>query len=232
MKLKTYEYGDGDKTALLIHGIMSSAASWVRVVPRLVDLGYRVITVDQRGHGANPHQDSYRPEELAEDMLDTLPTGAAVAIGHSLGGLVLGLTVAELRPKRAVYSDPAWPLSTNPALGEIRQFAAATKGVTREQIAEMNPRWAPEDLDTEIESFAAWDVRVVDGLIENVRDFTPPEAVVPSLVQLADPSMLITPDMFDGLRARGFEVRSVPGTGHCIHRDDLDGFFATLDGWI
>jgi hypothetical protein len=27
-------------------------------------------------------------------------------------------------------------------------------------------------------------------------------------------------------------VVHVPDTGHCIHRDDLDGFLASLDGWL
>ncbi|MFE1884119.1 hypothetical protein ACFW7O_31440, partial [Streptomyces diastatochromogenes] len=60
----------------------------------------------------------------------------------------------------------------------------------------------------------------------------PPQPVVPSLVQLADPSLTVTPSTAGLLRRRGFEVTAVPGTGHCIHRDDLEGFMASLKGWV
>ena len=36
----------------------------------------------------------------------------------------------------------------------------------------------------------------------------------------------------DELKGRGFEVRVVVGAGHSIHRDDLAGFFGSLDGWV
>jgi hypothetical protein len=34
------------------------------------------------------------------------------------------------------------------------------------------------------------------------------------------------------LRADGFDVRVVPGTGHVVHNDDVTGFLAALDGWL
>lgn len=56
--------------------------------------------------------------------------------------------------------------------------------------------------------------------------------MVPSLVQLADPSFLISPERSLLLTERGFEVRSVAGAGHTIHRDDFEGFMSSLEGWI
>jgi pimeloyl-ACP methyl ester carboxylesterase len=55
---------------------------------------------------------------------------------------------------------------------------------------------------------------------------------VPSLVVLADRSRLVGPELADRLRADGFEVRVVAGSGHVINRDDHDGFMRALDGWI
>jgi hypothetical protein len=34
------------------------------------------------------------------------------------------------------------------------------------------------------------------------------------------------------LRERGFEIRTVPGAGRSIHRDDFDGFMTAPEGWI
>src|SRR5215470_4704311 len=56
--------------------------------------------------------------------------------------------------------------------------------------------------------------------------------VVPSLVQLADPSDLVPPDQAERLVEAGFEVRVVAGAGHSIHRDDYEGFVAGLDAWL
>lgn len=55
---------------------------------------------------------------------------------------------------------------------------------------------------------------------------------MPSLVQAADPSFLISEDLKEDLAGRGFEVRTVKGAGHTVHRDDFDGFMASLDGWV
>ncbi|MEU7555589.1 hypothetical protein AB0B01_25175 [Streptomyces sp. NPDC044571] len=63
-------------------------------------------------------------------------------------------------------------------------------------------------------------------------DLLPAEPVVPSLVQPADPSFLISTERAAILKGRGFEVRSVAAAGHTIHRDDFDGFTSSPQGWI
>ncbi|HUC22805.1 MAG TPA: hypothetical protein VMA73_08875 [Streptosporangiaceae bacterium] len=55
---------------------------------------------------------------------------------------------------------------------------------------------------------------------------------MPSLVQAAGDGLLVPEDFAAELRGRGFGVRTVAGTGHCVHRDDLNGFLSSLDGWI
>lgn len=118
MRLHTTTWGSGDRTALLVHGLMADHRTWRRVGPALADRGYRVIAVDLRGHGASdraPGPEAYRPDDHADDLVETLPAGAELAIGHSLGGLVLARAVERLAPARAVYSDPAWHLAAGPA---------------------------------------------------------------------------------------------------------------------
>lgn len=226
MKLKTFQAGTGGRTALLIHGVMSSHGTWGRVAPLLVAKGYRVIMPDLRGHGESPHADSYTPEEYAADLVESVPTGLDVAIGHSLGGLSLSLAVEDLRPGKAIYSDPAWKVDLGP---EALEFAKATKVATREQIQAIAPRWIDEDIDAELVGYAQWDVHAIESL-SGTR--IPDKPIVPSLVVAADPSTLISPELAETLRDRGFEVRFVPNTGHVIHRDDLEAFMTALEGWI
>ncbi|MFJ1569370.1 alpha/beta fold hydrolase [Streptomyces erythrochromogenes] len=231
MQLHTQTWGEGDRFALLIHGIMADHRTWRRVGPALADLGYHVIAVDLRGHGASGRGE-YSPRHYADDVVDTLPAGAELAIGHSLGGLTLSLAVDRLKPRRAVFSDPAWHLAA-PVEGFGPELLAQFKTATKEEIRAMNPRWEEVDVDIELETLALWDERTALSLAPLLgADLMPAAPVVPSLVQLADPSTLITPDRARTLKSRGFEVRSVAGAGHTIHRDDFEGFMASLEGWV
>ncbi|MFJ3174768.1 alpha/beta fold hydrolase [Streptomyces roseus] len=231
MQLHTHTWGEGDRVALLIHGMMADHRTWRQVGPALAARGYRVIAVDLRGHGASG-RGAYDPALFAEDVVETLPAGADLALGHSLGGLALSLAVDRLRPERAVFSDPAWHLA-GPAEGMDPELFARFKSAPRERIRAMNPRWEEADVDVELETLAVWDEATALGLGRLVgTDLLPAAPVVPSLVQLADPSFLISPERASLLEERGFEVRSVAGAGHTIHRDDFDGFMASLEGWI
>ncbi|MFJ8311490.1 MULTISPECIES: alpha/beta fold hydrolase [unclassified Streptomyces] len=231
MQLTTRTWGAGDRVALLIHGIMSDHRTWRKVGPALAERGYRVIAIDLRGHGASGRGE-YSAGLFADDLVETLPADAELAIGHSLGGLSLALAAERLRPQRAVYSDPAWHLNSpqNQASPEI---FALFKSATREMVAALNPRWEAEDVDIELATLKVWDENTALGLTAMFgTDLVPERAVVPSLVQFADASFLYDAAEAARLEARGFEVRTVEGAGHTIHRDDFEGFMASLDGWI
>ncbi|MFI9049815.1 alpha/beta fold hydrolase [Streptomyces sp. NPDC053427] len=231
MQLHTQEWGTGDRTAALVHGMMSDHRTWRRVGPALADLGYRVIAVDLRGHGRSPRGD-YGAELFAEDLVDTLPAGAELAIGHSLGGLALSLAAERLRPQRAVYSDPAWSLGGTGQVVDPAVFLTF-KRATRESVRSFNPRWDDADVDLELDTVAAWDSGTALALSgAHLIDRTPERPVVPSLVQIAGNGFLFTEEAAKELRTRGFEVRTVPGAGHTIHRDDFEGFMAGLAGWL
>lgn len=155
MQLNTRTWGSGDKTAVLVHGIMSDSRTWRRVGPALAERGYRVVAVDLRGHGASPRGE-YSPALFARDLVDTLTERADVAIGHSLGGLALSLAVDRLRPCRAVYCDPVWATSAPDRRVNAAAFVEG-KNATREHIARLNPRWDEADIDVELATLADWD---------------------------------------------------------------------------
>ncbi|GGK01562.1 hypothetical protein GCM10011583_36420 [Streptomyces camponoticapitis] len=88
-------------------------------------------------------------------------------------------------------------------------------------------------MDIELASLAVWDERTAYGIAPAFgADLRPARPVVPSLVTIADPSPMVSPEDAVELRSRGFEVRTVEGAGHTAHRDDLDAFMAALKGWI
>lgn len=193
---------------------------------------YRVLAPDLRGHGRSGRGE-YSSEAWAGDLVETLQPGADLALGHSLGGMALLLAVDRLRPKRAVYEDPAWFLGDRERQERTAQGFAAQRAWSREQVAAANPRWPGYDLDAKVAAMERWDPETVRWIVSRDQDLTPTTPPsVPSLVMLADPSELVPPDRARRLRELGWEVRTVPGAGHSIHRDDLEGFFSALDGWI
>lgn len=233
MQLTTHTWGAaGSRVALLIHGMMADHRTWRRVGPVLAGQGYQVRAVDLPGHGLSPREAGpdgsrrYRVEAMAAAVAAACPGGADLAIGHSLGAMVLERAVHDggLTVGRAVYSDPAWR-------GEPHDLAPARayKHATREEIRAANPRWEDAAVDDEVACLRLWDPDTLSVLVPPPG--LPASAPVPSLVLLADPSERVPPPRQEQLRAGGFALRTVRGAGHSIHRDDFPGFMAALSGW-
>ncbi|AEY87305.1 putative hydrolase [Streptomyces hygroscopicus subsp. jinggangensis 5008] len=209
---------------------MSDHRTWHRVAPVLAGKGYRVIGVDLRGHGASGRGE-YSPETWADDLVETLLERPELVIGHSLGAMALADAVERLAPARAVYCDPAWDIRRK--LVEASAYFTVFKSANRAMVKSLNPRWDEADVDVELATLADWDpasARVLPGIYAVSR--TPARPVVPSLVVLAGAGELVRPGLDEELVRRGFEVRTVEGAGHCVYRDDFDGFMGALDGWV
>jgi pimeloyl-ACP methyl ester carboxylesterase len=233
MQLFTREWGEGDRVAVLIHGIFSSSGNWQSLGPVLADRGYRAIAVDLPGHGRSPRAPHYSIDLYADSVLESVPGHPELAIGHSLGGLTLAAAADRLRPARAVYVDPAF---TAPALPWWQRmlaapFARRLLSSDAAAIAKSNPRWSQADVDAEADDFTRFDRKAL-SFLRGDEMTAPTEMVVPSLLVLADGSRLVGTELADRLRTIGFEVRVVPGAGHTVNRDDFDGFLKALDGWI
>ncbi|MER6527394.1 alpha/beta hydrolase [Streptomyces sp. NPDC001508] len=226
----TRSWGSGPRTALLIHGIMSSSETWQEIGPRLASLGYRVTALDLGGHGLS-HRGPYSLDGWADDVMSVVTAPPNLVIGHSLGGAVLGHVVDQLRPARAVYSDPAW--RGTPGGPSARELFTPFKQSTAEQIRARDPQWSEADVQADLRGFAQWDLDTLDAVDSlHAVDRMPARATVPSLVQLGGDSFIRTDDLVTDAREKGFTVREVPGTGHNIHRDDPDAFMDSLGGWL
>ena len=85
--LNVREAGQGTPI-ILLHGITANAAVWDPVLALLQD-SFRVVSVDQRGHGhsdkpaAGYGGDAYAQDVL--DLIDALGGAPAIVVGHSLG---------------------------------------------------------------------------------------------------------------------------------------------------
>jgi pimeloyl-ACP methyl ester carboxylesterase len=78
------------RPVVLLAGFRAAAATWLFQVPELASAGYRVISVDIRGHGTAEHPDfghsMQRRGEDVHDVLEALDLHGAVLVGQSMGG--------------------------------------------------------------------------------------------------------------------------------------------------
>lgn len=88
--LRGLDCGDGP-TIMLVHCWTGTIGFWAPVARRLVDAGFRVVAVHQRGHGDSDRGEApYRPETLGDDVravIESLDLRDVVLAGHSMGGL-------------------------------------------------------------------------------------------------------------------------------------------------
>lgn len=236
MQLAVHASGKGPRTAILVHGIMSDHRAWHRVSAELEAKGFRVLAVDLAGHGASPRTRRYTPRGWAEDVVETvtplLDGPPDLLMGHSLGGLVASIAADRLAPRTAVYVDPAFafPRGIRGALFKIG-FALAPRP-RRSALVRWNPRWSPEDVEIELATLRDWDKRTILGFADS-RPIVPPlRLVAPSLVVLAEKSLLITDTAAAGLRRLGMTVETIVGAGHTVFRDDHARFMRVVEEWL
>ncbi|MGO2519175.1 MAG: alpha/beta fold hydrolase [Microbacterium sp.] len=108
-RIATYTWGEfDDPVVVIVHGFASNARdNWVLTgwIRKLTLAGYRVLAIDQRGHGVSdkPHEpESYAIRTLAADVetvMDQYLVEDAFYIGYSLGARV-GWEVVRDLPQR------------------------------------------------------------------------------------------------------------------------------------
>jgi pimeloyl-ACP methyl ester carboxylesterase len=100
------EYGEGERTLVLVHGLLMNRRMYDQLGPEMASRGYRVITVDLLGHGSSDKPVDMRAYSMATfadqlaALIDHLGLDRPVIGGTSLGANV-ALEFAARRPERA-----------------------------------------------------------------------------------------------------------------------------------
>lgn len=113
VSLNFRSYGHGEKTLVILHGVLGASQNWQRVAKALSDQ-YRVLAVDQRNHGDSPHTPAHTVEAMREDLkyfFEQRQLPRACVLGHSMGGMAAmefafhypeflhGLIVEDIAPR-------------------------------------------------------------------------------------------------------------------------------------
>ncbi|MFD4606949.1 alpha/beta fold hydrolase [Streptomyces sp. NPDC058440] len=100
----TYAWGSGERPVLLVHGWESRASRYVKLITRLVELGYSPVSFDAPGHGESEGDSTTLVEYRAIiARLHAAHGDFAAVVSHSFGVLAIVLSLPEgLRADRIV----------------------------------------------------------------------------------------------------------------------------------
>lgn len=96
MNLFYRKVGEG-KPLIILHGLFGSSDNWLTHA-RVLGEKHTVYLVDQRNHGASPHDDEFTYEMMVQDLLQFIKQHDLIRpdiLGHSMGGKVAMLFAAK-----------------------------------------------------------------------------------------------------------------------------------------
>jgi pimeloyl-ACP methyl ester carboxylesterase len=243
-------------SALLLHGITSSAQSWVRVGPALANR-YRVYALDMRGHGDSikPSKGAYSLRQTADDaaaFIDILGLERPLLMGHSWGGataMVLASGSESQKPVPAfshvILEDPAYNFGLSGSEERAIFYAKDIGRPTDELRAEItadNPGWTEADIDGKIEALHKVTREAVISVFSEAGeegDLLPQLAHIaaPTLLMRADTSLGTTMDEAAWERAKRYlptnsRAVQINGASHNIHRSKFDDFVQALNNFL
>ena len=175
--LKAYEWGNGDKTILLVHGWESRGTAMRTFVPALLERGFRVVAFDGPGHGNSEGKRTNLPHfaGAVKAMINRLGNVHGI-ITHSFGGAssvyALSWMESDLAVEKLVMV--AVPASMQRIFRSTVQTLKLPPSVARRFKAKME-ELAGRKLE-EIDSPRTWErLRVRKGMVVHDRE----DAVVP-----------------------------------------------------
>ena len=117
------EAGARGEPVILLHGFPETSYMWTRLMPQLVEAGYRCLAPDQRGYsaGARPEEvDAYRYEDISDDVValaDAWGVDRFHLVGHDWGSLCGWAVVNRYRDRIASWTAMSVPHAKAFAIG-------------------------------------------------------------------------------------------------------------------
>ncbi|WP_030751060.1 alpha/beta fold hydrolase [Streptomyces sp. NRRL S-31] len=250
VRLVCRDWGGPGPAVVLLHGLAGHAGEWDGLARRLAGR-FRVVAVDQRGHGAGERRpdDVSRAAHVADvvTVAGRLGLDRPVLVGQSLGGhtamltaaahpgLVRALVLVEAAPGDPDPTAPgtvgawldSWPVPFPSRRAAVSFFGGGPVGEGWAAGLERHEDgWRPR-FDRDV---------MVASLAENARRSSRPEwrrVGCPTLAVFAQSSLIPERDVdaMLGQRPRTLSA-SVPGTGHDLHLERPEVLHGLLEGFL
>jgi N-formylmaleamate deformylase len=252
LRHRVLRYGEpGGRDLLVLPGITSPAATTDFFAVHLAELGYRVTVPDIRGRGYSDRapDGQYRLADYAADvagLVEELELATPVVLGHSMGARIAAAYAVLHTPGKHGLSILVDPPVSGPGRGPYptpwesfaEQLGEARRGTDPDEVRRFYPKWPLRELELRAEVLASCDETAVfesyRGLEE--EDFfdywarlTPPAV----MVRGGDSPVVPLAAVADLRRGRpDIEIVTVPGAGHMVPWDNLDGFLDAVRPYL
>ncbi|MEU4729251.1 alpha/beta hydrolase [Streptomyces sp. NPDC023588] len=239
-KLAYTDFGGPGAPLLALHGHFGEGAAFADLA-REVGPAWRVIALDQRGHGDSDRAGEYTREGYVADaaaVLEHLGLGPAVVLGHSLGG-VNAYQLAARRPDlvRAVVVEDIGAVVEDD-LSFARQWPR--RAATRAGFLAGVGSAAPHLAGSLREHADGWGTAFeVEDMVESQRGLNGDhwgdwlEVRRPTLLVRGDRSRVLSAEHAREMTVRraGVRLAELPA-GHAVRMGDPEGFFAAVRGFL
>ena len=246
--------GEGGPTLLFVHGLSCDSHDWIWQLAHFTP-HHRTIALDLRGHGRSgvDPQAGFGLGDYASDvatLIDYLGVEPVVALGHSLGGMVVTV-LAVSDPEKVsslVVIDPGYlhPLSeAKEAAATVREQARLDSvGLFRAMLAPTYQPTSPPALKTwHMHRLEGMDPDVIGSTIVTINggDDTGAGFIDMSeeyVARRAGPVLALYEDPDRAKREeplfRDDRSRAVawPGVGHWPHQERPEEFNALVESWL
>jgi pimeloyl-ACP methyl ester carboxylesterase len=241
LRLSYLDSGEEGRPLIALHGHFMEGSTFASLATELAP-EWRVIALDQRGHGQSDHAKGYARSDYISDMEGLyrhLGLAQAVILGSSLGG-VNAYQFAARYPERVIALIIE---DIDAEVADDISFALAWEGTfdTREELVKrVGPRFAPYLMDSFRETAAGWKLA-----------FEPKEMVVPqdllngghwedwlasdcpALLIRGRESRVTTAEQVAEMAQRRANTTLVTlDGGHILHVENPVGFTAAIKGFL
>jgi pimeloyl-ACP methyl ester carboxylesterase len=245
-----YEDNGSGPPLLMSHSWFCDGRQWPQV-PSLLDAGYRVLNLDQRGHGrSGPHRQPFTMWDLAEDLvavLDDAGVDRATLVGLSIGGFasmrvalrhpqrVAGLVLANTAAGTAALTGRAkatllapvartrwgWPILMGQVIDVL--FGPTTRRQQPELIAQWREIFLAQDPPSMFVMMRAFIDR--DDVTDRLHEISAPTLVIVGEEDV-DPGVLASARI--AARIPGARFAVLPATGHLSALEQPQAFGSRL----
>ena len=244
------DFGGTGEPIVALHGTFGRGRTFADLASRLSP-AYRVIALDQRGHGLSQRGGDFGRDEFVEDaaaFIRHLGLRRTIVLGHSLGGvnayqlaarhpdLVRVLVVADIGAvtdstelPHPIVDVSGWPreaASRDELVAGYVKLGLPAPAYFLDSIVEERGRWRmafdhDDMMATQHGNAGSW-----------WEDWT--SSTCPALLVRAADSSLLFPRMAERMARRrpNTTLVELPGTGHWLYQDDPAGFALVVERFL